>query len=209
MHSYAQFGEDRLIQNYFENDYKGVCIDIGAVDGIEMSNTYHFEKNGWFCICAEANPDMYDKLKMNRLEAHHCAVGSEDKLEVEFNVVNMTLQNGNETAVSSVTIDQRLLQQHAHLNPQIKKINVPMKTLDTILLKYPHVDHIDFISIDTEGTELEVLKGLDINKWKPRMFIIENNYNDPEIENYLKGFGYTKNIRNVVNDFYFKDTLAK
>jgi FkbM family methyltransferase len=204
MHSYAQHGEDVIIRQFFPEGHKGVCIDVGAVDGIEFSNTLHFEENGWFSICCEANPDMYEKLKMNRLEAVHGAIGSEDLLEVEFNIVNLTAQGGNETAVSAVTIDQRLLNQHAFLKPQIRQVNVPMFTLDTVLLKFPAITHIDFLSIDTEGTELEVLKGFDIARWQPTLFVIENNYNDPEIEDYLKQFGYTKVRRLAVNDFYTK-----
>jgi len=202
MHSYAQHGEDVVIQEFFPQGYKGVCIDVGAVDGINMSNSLHFEKNGWFCICCEANPDMYEDLKMNRLEAVHGAIGAQDLLEVEFNIVNLTAQGGNETAVSAVTIDERLLRQHEFLQPQIRKINVPMYSLDTVLLKYPAVQNIDFVSIDTEGTELEVLKGFDINHWQPKLFVIENNYNDPEIEQYLSLFGYRKVRRHEVNDFY-------
>lgn len=200
--SYAQHGEDKYIRNFFPTGYKGVCIDVGAVDGILMSNTLHFEENGWFCICCEANPDMYKDLKMNRMEAVHGAIGSQDLLEVEFSIVNLTAQGGNETAISSVTIDDRLLRDHEFLKPSIRKINVPMYTLDTVLLKYPHLTKIDFLSIDTEGTELEVLKGFDIKRWMPRLLVIENNYNDPEIEEYLKPFGYFKTSRIAVNDFY-------
>jgi hypothetical protein len=80
-----------------------------------------------------------------------------------------------------------------------------MKTLDTILKSYPALDKIDYISIDTEGTELEVLKGFDIAKWMPKLMVIENNFNDPQIEEYLTTFGYTKVKRLVVNDFYLKN----
>jgi FkbM family methyltransferase len=204
MKSYAQHGEDVIIRQFFPDKHNGVCIDVGAVEGIMMSNSLHFEQDGWFAICCEANPEMYEALKMNRLEAVHGAIGAEDLLEVEFNIVNLTAQGGNETAVSAVTIDQRLLKQHDFLKPEIRKVNVPMFTLDTVLLKYPAITHIDFVSIDTEGTELEVLKGFDIARWQPTLFVIENNYNDPEIENYLKGFGYIKERRLVVNDFYIK-----
>lgn len=204
MHSYAQHGEDVIIRQFFPEGYKGVCIDVGAVDGILMSNTFSFEKDGWFCICCEANPTMYESLKMNRLEAVHGAIGSQDLLEGEFTIVNLTAQDGNETAVSAITIDERLLRQHEFLNPEIRKVNVPMYTLDTVLLKYPALNKIDFLSIDTEGTELDVLKGFDIAKWMPKLFVIENNYNDPEIEDYLETFGYTKVRRLAVNDFYTK-----
>ena len=46
IHSYSQFGEDAFIAQHFDPDYKGICIDIGATDGIGMSNTYHFEQHG-------------------------------------------------------------------------------------------------------------------------------------------------------------------
>lgn len=204
MKSYAQHGEDILIRQFFPEGHKGVCIEVGAVDGIELSNTLLFEENGWFAICCEANPDMYEKLKMNRLEAVHGAIGSEDLLEVYFNIVSLAERNGNELAASAVTIDARLLNQLKSLKPQVRKVNVPMYTLDTVLLKYPAITHIDFLSIDTQGTELEVLKGFDIARWQPTLFMIENNYNDPEVEYYLEQFGYTKVRRLVVNDFYIK-----
>lgn len=204
MNSYSQHGEDLIIQQFFPEKYNGVCIEVGAVDGFEISNTLYFEKKGWFCICCEANPTMYDKLKVNRLESIHGAIGSEDLLEVEFNIVNLASKENSESAISAVTIDQRLFNQLKYLQPEIRKVNVPMFTLNTIMLKYPLVTHIDFISIDTEGTELEVLKGFDINRWQPTLFLIENNHNDPEIEEYLQGFGYVKERRLAVNDFYIK-----
>jgi FkbM family methyltransferase len=205
MNSHSQYGEDVIINQFFPEGYKGICIDVGAVDGLLFSNTYRFEKNGWFCICCEANPEMYEKLKMNRLEAVHGAIGSQDLLEVYFNVVNLIAKGGNENAVSAVTIDERLLREHEFLNPQIRKVNVPMFTLDTVLLKYPALTHIDFLSIDTEGTELEVLKGFDMVRWKPKLLVIDNTFGDPEIEDYLYTFGYTKVRRLVETDFYIKE----
>ena len=204
IHSYSQFGEDRIIQDFFPMGYKGVCIDVGATDGIGMSNSYHFEQQGWLCICCEANPDMYDSLKINRSAAIHCAVGAEDKDEVQFKIVTLEGQGGNQTAVSSVEIDQRLYDQHLFLQPSVKVINVPMLTLNTILLKYPHIDKIDFLSIDTEGTEIDVMKGFDIHKWQPKVVVLENNFDDRKYVDYMESVGYRRALRNVVNDFYIK-----
>jgi FkbM family methyltransferase len=202
MHSYSQFGEDKIIQDFFPIGYKGVCIDVGATNGIGQSNSYHFEKQGWMCICCEANPNMYEKLKMNRHNAIHCAVGAEDKLEVEFNIVTLNGQGGEQSAISGVRIDQRLYDDHLFLQPVVKKINVPMMTLNTILLKYPAIDKIDFMSIDVEGTEIDVMKGFDVKKWMPTLIVLENNYNDKKYEEYMSSVGYKKELRNVVNDFY-------
>jgi len=72
------------------------------------------------------------------------------------------------------------------------------------LERYPHIPSVDFVSIDTEGTELNVLKGFDLVKYNPKVLLIENNYNDTDVEEYLKDFGYIKVKRNYVNDFYIK-----
>jgi len=200
IHSYSQFGEDVFIAQHFDPEYKGTCINIGATDGINMDNTYHFELHGWKCISVEANPALYEELKKNRMNAVHCAVGKFDNREVEFNVV--TLQGGNQTAISGLELDQRLMQSHAFLNPVVEKVKVQERKLDSIIADFDWVTSIDFISIDTEGTELDVLKGFDIPKWNVKMFCIENNFNDPEIEQYLALFGYRKIRRHEVNDFY-------
>jgi hypothetical protein len=61
---------------------------------------------------------------------------------------------------------------------------------------------LDFISIDTENTELDVLRGLDLEMYTVRYLVIENNYNEPHCESYLAPFGYTKLHRTGVNDIY-------
>ena len=174
IHSYSQFGEDAFIAQHFDPDYKGICIDIGATDGIGMSNTYHFEQHGWKAICVEANPAMIPSLTQTRANAVHCAVGQYNNKEVEFKVV--TLEGGNQTAISGLELDHRLMESHAFLNPQVSIVKVPERTLDSIIADFDWVTHIDFISIDTEGTELDVLKGFDIPKWNVKMFCIENNF---------------------------------
>jgi FkbM family methyltransferase len=198
--SFSQFGEDLYIAKYFDPGYKGICIDIGATDGVELSNTYYFEQRGWKAICIEANPAMIPSLKRTRANAVHCAVGQYNNREVDFNIV--TLAGGNQTAISGLELDQRLMQSHAFLSPQVSIVKVQERTLDNIIADFDWVTHIDFISIDTEGTELDVLKGLDIHRWGVKIFCIENNYNDPEIEKYLALFGYRKIRRHEVNDFY-------
>jgi len=64
MKSYSQFGEDLILhREFFRDTEKGICIEVGAVDGVMMSNTLFFEERGWLCICIEANPFMFEDLK--------------------------------------------------------------------------------------------------------------------------------------------------
>jgi hypothetical protein len=87
---------------------------------------------------------------------------------------------------------------------KVQEIKVEVKKLDTVLSRI-NLEKIDFVSIDTEGTELEVLMGFDINKWNPRLFIIENNFNESKISDYLNGFGYKFSQRLGVNDFFVRE----
>ena len=70
--------------------------------------------------------------------------------------------------------------------------------------QFENITDIDFISIDTEGTELDVVKGFDISLYNVSLFVIENNYEDKEIEEYMKSIGYKKDQRYKINDFYIK-----
>lgn len=194
---------DEIIKSYFPEPY-GVAIDVGAVDGIEINNTKHFEDLGWDVLCVEANPKYYSTLKTNRKYTMNYAISDVNQDDVIFHGVVLREQ-GNHSAISGLLIDERLIKQHNdmgfHCDQYEVKVNT--RTLDFCLEQF-NPKQIDFISIDIEGTELQALKGLNINKWQPKMFIIENNFNDPEIEEYLIPFGYTKVKRVGVNDFYFK-----
>lgn len=196
---YSQFGEDDIIKEYFPKSYKGVCIEVGAADGKMGSNTLMFEEKGWMTLCIEPNPELFKQMSKIRKLTENYAI-SDKEGELYFTVFD--IPGSNYSAVSSLIVDDRLLKQHENLIKSKTEIKVRVSTLDKVLSLHPQIEVIDFISIDTEGTELDVLRGFDIERWKPKLMIIENNFNDPEIEDYLNVFGYVKTRRNVVNDFY-------
>lgn len=197
---YGQFQTDKYISEYFDENYIGTCIDVGAENPIDGSNTYFFEQKGWDTYCIDANPNQYLRLQEHRKKAFSFACGNENLKEVEFTICSIF--NGSvQGAVSSLKVDERLLSDHMQYNPVLTKVKVSVRTLNSFL-EEQKVEKIDFLSIDTEGTELDVLKGFDINKYKPKLMVIENNYNYDEIENYLKDFGFIKDKRIAVNDFY-------
>jgi FkbM family methyltransferase len=114
------------------------------------------------------------------------------------------MANSNQSSVSGLAVDSRLLEAHEVYKPIKETISVKTRRLDWIIDNHFKGGPIDFISIDTEGNELEVLKSIDIDSYGVRLLIIENNYNDPVIEHYLSGFGWRKDKRVEVNDFYIK-----
>jgi len=197
---YSQFGEDKYISQFFDDNYVGTCIDVGADDGISGSNTHYFEKKGWFSLCVEPIPESFNKCSSIRKNVINCCVGNYDKEEENFNIV--TLHSGNTSAISSLKIDERLIESHRDLLNSIQTISVKVKTLNTIFKENNIPNNIDFISIDTENTEIDVLKGLDFNTYNIKFLIIENNFDEIMIENYLLDKNFKKIHRLAVNDFY-------
>jgi len=206
MSYYSQFGEDRYIAPLFPVGYKGTCVEVGAYDGRSGSNTLHFEQKGWKCVCVEPIPKQYEKCRQIRRIAVNCCVGDKDAEEVPFFVYKVGQNGSNQSAISSLAPDERLIESHKSIIQDSEKILVKVRTLTSILDEVKFPTEIDFISIDTENTELDVLKGFDMNKYKVQIFIIENNYDEPHCEEYLKGFGYRKFVRKGVNDFFIHET---
>ena len=198
---YGQHQEDAFIKQMFPNKPNGVCIEVGAYDGISLSNTKHFEEIGWRSLCIEPIPSAFDKCKTIRKECYQCCISDKDKEDNEFTIFHL---NDNLCAISSLEPDQRLIESHSHLITNTTKINVKVRSLNSLLEELNFPKNIDFISVDTENTELDVLKGIDLNVYNVALFVIENNYNEPFCEDYLSQYGYTKIKRIAVNDFYLK-----
>jgi len=209
---YGQFLDDKLIEEYFESGYIGGCIDVGATNGVDINNTKYFEDNGWYCLCIEPNPNSYEALKNNRKNTLNFAISNSNKDLVDFTVVNLN-NNSNESegAISSLILDDKLYQQHIDMgfNLTQKDIKVSTRTLDYCIEHYFNYDKIDFLDIDTEGTELDVLKGFDINRWQPKLIVVENNFNEIFVEKYLNQFNYKKDKRVGVNDYFIKNEKRK
>ena len=201
---YGQFGTDQIISEYFPNKKNGTCIEIGAVDGHYISNTLHFEQNGWDVLCIEPIPDYFTKLNLNRKNCLNYAITDKNVDNIPFTVV--TMNNNNQSSISGLKIDGRLIESHINygLNPKTETILVNGRRLDWCIENYFNHETIDFISIDTEGNELDVLKSFDVNGYNTKLLVIENNFNEPEIEQYLNEKGWVKDKRVEVNDFYIK-----
>jgi FkbM family methyltransferase len=206
---YGQFDPkvDQLIRQYFPQKNNGKCIEVGATDGVYYSNTYHFEKNGWECLCIEPVLDTFNKLKNNRKNCLNFAISSKNKDDVDFELFTIKGVDQPHSAMSGLQVDDVLvndIQKHFS-NVERKTIKTQTRRLDWCIENYFNYDEIDFISIDTEGNELDVLKSFNVNSYNLKLLIIENNYNTPEIENYLKQFGWKKDQRSFVNDFFVKN----
>jgi FkbM family methyltransferase len=199
---YGQFNppNDWLIERFFPPEFVGHCVEVGAVDGLICSNTLYFEQKGWSCLCIEPNPFYHQTLAGRRKLAMPYAISDQNVDGVPLYRVKV---NDNYDAVTSLQLDPRLIRDHQHLITESDTVTVNMRTLDACL-EVTQWSKLDFASIDTEGTELAVLRGFTLERWKPRLLVIENNYSVPEIEAYLQPRGYLKALRHEVNDFYLR-----
>lgn len=198
---YSQFEEDKILHNFFRNKKNGVCVEVGANDGVNDSNSYFFELRGWKCVLIEPNPALCQEIRRVRTaQLYECAVSS------EIGCATLYIAEGAERShgVSTISSDQQVHDKIKGYGFTRRPIQVKTRTLDDILLESQLTATIDFISIDVEGHELRVLEGFSIDKWQPRIIIIEDNenYKDNKVQTYLKKYSYKKFKRTGVNDWY-------
>ena len=203
----AQHGEDMILWNFFERKESGFFIEIGAFDGVQSSNTYAFEKLGWKGILIEADPDKYKECIINRPESKvvHAAVGGPDaKGTITFHQVVSSEKWGG--TLSFLQADERQIERCNRLGTTINEIEVPYHSFNDIF-NGSDLPPIDFITIDVEGGELDVLKGLDINNYRLRVIVVENNnrHKHNQVDDYLKRYNYHCRMSIGCNDFYLKE----
>jgi FkbM family methyltransferase len=197
---YSQAGEDFILDVLFDSKTRGYFVEVGCLDGIEFSNTYHFEKKGWKGICVEAHNGFIDKLTINRpgSKVVHCAVGERN----EDGVIFYANKIGSLSTVDK-SEEERWKKDYSDFFSGFEEQRVSMKTLTKI---FDDADsrEIDFISLDIEGYEVKALEGLDLEKYKPRLFVIEykNNEHQKQLEEILFNHKYFLLIKIGCNLIY-------
>jgi FkbM family methyltransferase len=182
----SQIGQDKFIDEFFDKKEGLTFLDIGAHDGVSISNTYFLEKErNWNGICVEAQPLEFQKLKSNRNCVCVNVAVSDYNGETDFICVE-----GYANMLSGISDDynpshmNRIKNEVRTYGGSINNIKVPVKTLQTILDEH-NLKKIDFCSIDTEGSEFNIIKSIDFDKTEITVFIIENNYQEKNVEEYL------------------------
>lgn len=205
MQFYSQIGQDRyLYETYFKNRRGGVFLDIGAYDGVKFSNSCFFERElGWSGICIEPLPEAFAKLKAERSAVClNCCVSDVEGM-VDFAAVDV---GADEFMWSGIlkNYDQRHVQRIRRMKRQAKLLKIPSRRIDDILAENAIV-HIDYASIDTEGSELLILQTLDFARFPIDVLSVENNYQDQTIVDLLAAKGYDRvNVFHGYDDLYVR-----
>jgi len=169
---YSQVKQDKWVCEFFNYKKNGYFLDLGAYDGIELSNTYYLEKElNWSGICVEASKIIFEKLKLQRICI--CLNNAIYNKNIMVNFISSgmggRISNNNYTeSVQAVTIKDIL-----------KKNNSPKI--------------IDYISLDIEGDEYEALLGFPFTDYEAILWTIEHNLYNGVIQRILKA-----NIFNIM-----------
>lgn len=204
----SQLGQDKFIDEYFQQQTNLVFLDVGAHDGITLSNTYFLEKHRlWSGLCIEPQPSEFEKLRDNRnCICLNTAVSIYDG-EIDFTYVDgyANMLSGISQNYNQAHKDRIVREVNEH-GGSINTIKVPAKRLQSILDQYL-LYNIDFCSIDTEGSEFDIVQSIDFEKTKIKIFIIENNYQDSSIQQFLTNYGYVLHSKLQWDDIFIHPNI--
>jgi FkbM family methyltransferase len=176
--SYAQNAEDVRLHRVFRDQPSGFYIDVGANHPVDCSITKHFYETGWTGINVEPAPVPYSLISKDRKRDVNLNVGCSNRSG------SMKLYAARvATGLSTFSADEVAI--HENKGLEFDTIDVPVTTLETICSEHARDRAIDFLSIDVEGHEREVLEGADFRRFRPRIVVIEAtrpNTTDPTHE---------------------------
>jgi FkbM family methyltransferase len=182
--------EQPLVAEFLDSK-EGFFVEVGAFDPVNNSQTFHLENLGWKGICVEPVPAFAEKIRKNR----KATVFEAACVSREFagNTVELNVDGELTSAVRKSREGQT--------------IHVPAMTLDSIL-QSSRADRVDFLSIDVEGMEVEVLRGLSFDRYRPKLVLIENHGYDSSRHEEMTKVGYKRVRRTGLNDWYVDRAAA-
>jgi len=213
-HFFALNELDKKLLKYI-NYPNGFFVELGANDGVNQSNTLHFELyKGWKGVLIEPTPHKFLECCKNRKKENHIFCNAcvsfdyKDKF-VELIYSNlMTTPKGLETDIIKPEDHAKLGLQWLEEGEKNFTFGALASPLSNLLELADAPKEIDLLSLDVEGAELEVLKGIDHNKHRFTFMLIETR-NFSKIDTYLQSFGYLPCDQLSNHDFLFVSTKIK
>ena len=180
----SQYNQDLYLETQIFKGYKnGFYVDVGAHDGITINNTLYFERyNNWNGINIEPIKKVFDNLIRNRPNSLNlnCAVSNKDgKTEFLNNKGSTEMLSGIKNTFDNRHL-QRLNKDNTESGSTTEIITVNTKKLETIFDEN-NIKHVNYLSIDVEGGEFEVIKSINFDKVFIDVIGFENNYKDNSI----------------------------
>jgi FkbM family methyltransferase len=183
--------EQELVRTFFGGMRCGFFVEVGANRPQQESQTWHLERLGWRGVLIEPQPDLAEELsrvRLARVFAVACSSRENAGKRMRLHVAG---------ALSALDRDRMA----PGARPE-QVIEVAVRALDDILTEACVPPQFDFLSIDVEGHELEVLSGFDLARWRPRLILIEDHVGNLKKHKFLKNSGY-RLIRRFENNGWY------
>jgi FkbM family methyltransferase len=198
--SKAEFRQDLFVLSELNFKKDGYFVEFGATNGISTSNTYLLDKQfGWRGILAEPAKRWHKQLKVNR----SCSIDTSCVWSTSKQVLQFQEEETGEC--SAIATLNALNAENKHSIPR-KAYDVSTISLTDLLIKYGAPAVVDYLSIDTEGSEYDILKSFDFSKFKFRVITCEHNYTQSKerIYDLLSKHGYARKFERFskVDDWY-------
>lgn len=200
--SKSQIGQDLFVLSELGFKRTGYFVEFGATNGIDLSNSYLLEKEfGWNGILAEPATCWHNDLRNNRnVNIETNCVWRDSKSILTFNEVKYP----ELSTINSFSSSDQLQK----IREEGKTYDVKTISLIDLLEKYNAPKQIDFLSIDTEGSEYEILSNFDFDKYEFRIITCEHNFTPmrEKIFSLLTEKGYVRKFQESsdVDDWYIK-----
>ena len=186
---YSQWGEDLEIQDFFKDTKVGKFIDVGCFHPFLFNNTFLLYRKGWQGINIDLNQVSIDLFNIARSrDINICSAISEKGKTVKV------YYDGEFSSVNTLDIDFYKKSKEVYFK-DLKTYEIEARSIQDILKDNPAFSEIDFINIDVEGLDYEVLKQIDLKKFKTKLVAIETHYVDGlEIKEYQKILTHFNNL---------------
>lgn len=188
----AEYELDDKLAKYL-NFRNGFFVEAGANDGYAQSNTYYLERKlGWRGVLVEAIPELYQRCRnrRKRSKVFHCALVADAEAQPSVTMHFANLMSVVEGALKTPEAQREQIRSGLQLQlfPEDGSytVEVPARTLTSILDEV-QPPPIDFFSLDVEGYELPVLKGLDLDRYRPKYLLVEARFFD-EVNAHLQPY---------------------
>jgi FkbM family methyltransferase len=209
MRSWSQEGEDQILRRIFEQQTTGFYVDVGAHHPKRFSNTYLFYRRGWSGINIDAMPGSMQAFREVRPRDVNLELGvGLEAGEKEYYIFNEPALNGFSKQLS-------MERENAHGIYKIIDVKtIKVEPLDRILgsnLKYGQ--NIDFLSVDVEGLDLEVLKSNNWTKYRPQYVLVEvlgsslQDIGQNDVSHFMISNGYEIYAK-CINTIFFKRVIT-
>lgn len=198
---YSQNNESEIIAKFFGPGYKGTFLSIGENDGITLSNVYDLTLTGWDGTCVEASPDAFRRLETLYLGLPHTLIQA---AVTDFNGEVTLYQSGEHLGKNDISLLSTIIPEEKKrwIKETWVEKKVPAINFNT-LMGISKVKTFDFISIDVEGAELDILVQIDLRSLGCRMLCVEfNGKRQDKFDAIVLPQGYTLIHKNGENLIY-------